>query len=77
MIGEENLKVDDVSTDLKTLLKLLNEFFDYKYEMAYLWLSNANRLLGGIAPLEMIAQGRLTKLLAFVKAQIEENKADE
>jgi hypothetical protein len=51
--------------------KIVNNYFKGNDEKTILWFKTKNPLLGGIAPIEMIKNGRSKKLLSFVESCVE------
>lgn len=54
--------------------RLVLEFFAGDQGKTALWFSTANPLLGGASPNKMIAMGRETRLLRFVRDQLDQNE---
>lgn len=54
--------------------RLVLEFFAGDQGKTTLWFSTANPLLGGASPNKMIAMGRETRLLRFVRDQLDQNE---
>lgn len=52
---------------------LVLKFFDGDDKKTDLWFDTANPHLGQHPPSEMIAEGRVEKLLAWIKGQLEGN----
>lgn len=54
--------------------RLVLEFFAGNETKADLWFRLPNPLLGGTAPVKMIAMGREERLLRFVREQLAQNE---
>jgi len=55
---------------------LINGFFHGNENKTLLWFNTINPCLGHVKPIEMIRNGRLDKLLQFIKCSLMENKGD-
>lgn len=53
--------------------RLVREHFQGDQDKTSRWMSTRNPMLGNHSPEDMVMAGREEKLLAFVKAQLEEN----
>jgi hypothetical protein len=51
-------------------LKVL-DFFRGDHRKAWVWFNEANSLLGGQKPIDMIRKGRSKKLMAFIDGQLQ------
>ncbi len=58
---------------MKRLIRFLHSYFKDDVKIA-LWLETPNPALGRVRPLDMVAAGRIDKLLKFVESALEENK---
>jgi hypothetical protein len=64
-------------SDEKEIRRLVLEFFAGNVEKADLWFKTPNPLLGGFVPERMIWLGRETRLLRFVRDQLDQNDQPE
>lgn len=61
--------------DMLLTIFAVAEFFQGDEEKTKLWFNTPNPLLGGLSPVAMCRAGGVHKLLAFVQASTDANKA--
>ena len=64
----------DSTSELVEAVTLVSEFFQGSDVKTAIWFTTENPHLGGVTPIELFKRWRGHKVLAWIKASLEENK---